>query len=137
MSTIDPTAEPVRPNPDIESAAYWQSLREHRLALQVCHGCGRRRFPVMPTCPYCASPDASWHDVDDEAKVYSYIDVRRAFDPAFAADVPYTIATVDLDQGGRLVARIDGGARIGDRLAPVFVDHDDWTELRFARTDAR
>ena len=69
--------------------------------------------------------------------MYSFIEVRRAFDPAFADDIPYTIATVDLDRGGRLVARIDGGAAIGDRLTPVFVDHDAWTELRFARSEAR
>jgi uncharacterized OB-fold protein len=127
--------EHLRPTTDADSVPYWQGLREHRLALQRCVSCGRQRFPAMPTCPYCASPDANWHDDDGAATVYSYIEVRRAFDPTFADDVPYTIATVDLDGGGRLVARIDGAAGIGDRLTPVFVDHDSWTELRFERSE--
>jgi uncharacterized OB-fold protein len=126
----------LRPIPDADSAPYWQALREHRLIVQECGACGRDRFPAMPTCPYCASPDAGWHDVDGAATVYSYIEVRRAFDPSFADDVPYVIATVDLAGGARLVARIAGQAAIGDRLAPVFVDHDPWTELRFERSQA-
>ena len=128
--------EDLRPAPDADSAPYWQGLREHRLALQRCRSCAHQRFPALPTCPYCASPDATWHDVDGAATVYSFIEVRRAFDPSFADDIPYTIATVDLDTGGRLVARIDGQAAIGDRLTPVFVDHDAWTELRFERSQA-
>jgi uncharacterized OB-fold protein len=129
--------EHLRPTPDADSAPYWQGLREHRLALQRCRSCGRQRFPAMPTCPYCASAQASWHDVHGASTVYSFIEVRRAFDPAFTDDIPYTIATVDLDDGGRLVARIDGGAAIGDRVAPTFVDHHAWTELRFERSRAR
>jgi uncharacterized protein len=129
--------ERLTPTSDADSAPYWEALREHRLTLQRCRNCDRQRFPAMPTCPYCAGPDAAWHDTDGAATVYSFIEVRRAFDPAFADDVPYTIATIDLDGGGRLVARVDGGTSIGDRLTPVFVDHDVWTELRFARSGAR
>jgi uncharacterized OB-fold protein len=58
--------------------------------------------------------------------------VHRAFDPAFAGEVPYDLATVDLDGGGRVVGRCSGDTRIGARVAPRFVDHDGWTELRFA-----
>ena len=35
----------------------------------------------------------------------------------FAADVPYQVAIIDLDEGGRLTARIDGErVVIGDRV---------------------
>jgi uncharacterized OB-fold protein len=48
--------------------------------------------------------------------------------------VPYTIATVDLDGGGRIFGRVEPAeaAAIGLAVGPVFVDHDGWTELRFA-----
>ena len=37
--------------------------------------------------------------------------------PQFANDVPYQLAIVDLVEGGRLTARIDGArASIGDRV---------------------
>ena len=48
-----------------------------------------------------------------------------------ADEVPYSIATVDLDGGGRVFARVEGSCFIGQRVAPEFVDHDTWTELRY------
>jgi len=53
-------------------------------------------------------------------------------------DVPYAVATVDLDGGARMFGRIEppGAARIGARVSPLFVDHGDWTELRFRAGDA-
>ena len=35
---------------------------------------------------------------------------------AFAAEAPYQIAIVTLDDGGRVTARIDGRAQIDDRV---------------------
>ena len=51
-----------------------------------------------------------------------------------ADEVPYTIAAVDLDGGGRVFARIEGDCSIGMRVAPEFVDHDTWTELRYSES---
>ena len=53
--------------------------------------------------------------------------------PAFAGEVPYAIATVDLDGGGRIFARVTPteDVVIGARVTPSFVDHSEWTELRF------
>ena len=48
--------------------------------------------------------------------------------------MPYTIATVDLDEVGASSAALEGpepGAPGGPVVA-TFVDHDAWTELRFA-----
>jgi uncharacterized OB-fold protein len=53
---------------------------------------------------------------------------------AMADEVPYTIATIDLDGGGRVFARVEGDCFIGQRVAPEFVDHDTWTELRYRET---
>ena len=46
-----------------------------------------------------------------EGVVYSWITVNRALHPAFVADVPYVIATVDLADGARMFGRlfIDSG----------------------------
>jgi uncharacterized OB-fold protein len=50
-----------------------------------------------------------------------------------AGDLPYVVATIDLDGGGRLFGRlVDGaGVRVGQRVEPVFTDHGTWTELQF------
>jgi len=121
------------PAPDADSAFYWAGLREHKVLLQQCGACARFRFPPMPSCPYCASLKSSVHAAKGTGTVYSWIVVRRAFDPAFAAEVPYILATVDLDEGGRTVARLVGTdqAAFGMRVGAVYHDHPDWTELRF------
>jgi uncharacterized protein len=130
-TTAAPPVSPPRPLPDEDSREYWAALREHRITLQACTSCSRRRFPATPSCPYCAHPEWSEEEAAGTGTVYSYIVVHRAFDAAFADDVPYTVATVDLDGGGRMVARMDTTPAIGDRVAPDFVDHPEWTELRF------
>ncbi len=125
---------PTGPTPDQDSAPYWEGLRERRVRVQACVECGRRRFPPVPGCPYCAHPESRWEDAAGTGVVYSAIVVHRTLDPEFAADVPYPIATVDLDGGGRLLARTEGEVELDARVHPVFVDHGDWTELRFAST---
>jgi len=121
------------PVPDQDSAFFWQGLREHKLLLQQCAACNRFRFPPMPSCPWCAADNSSVRESKGLGTVYSWIVVHRAFDPAFAADVPYILASLDLDEGGRTVSRLVGAARaeFGMRVSALFHDHADWTELRF------
>jgi uncharacterized OB-fold protein len=121
------------PATDEESAFYWEGLRGHRVLVQRCPACGRHRFPPMPSCPHCGTPGGEVVELDGTGTVYSWIVVHRAFNPAFAADVPYTVATVELAPGCRTVARVDGPGPVtsGDALEAAFVDHDGWTELRF------
>jgi uncharacterized protein len=129
--TADTSTAPPPPVPDEDSAPYWAALREHRVQLPRCLSCARRRFPPAPACPYCANPEAQWEEAPATGSIYSFITVHRAFDPAFADDVPYVIVTVDLDAGVRMVGRLAGVPAIGARVVPEFVDHGAWTELRF------
>jgi len=87
----------------------------------------------MPACPYCGSLGGADVEVTGSGTVYSWVRVERPLTPAFAAEVPYSVATVDLDGGGRVLGRLlpHDRAAIGARVAPSFVDHGDWTELRF------
>jgi uncharacterized OB-fold protein len=127
------------PHTDIESAAYWQALREHRIVLQRCTACGRMRFPPMPGCPYCGSRDRTEVEAGGGGHIYSFVRVHRALTPAMEGQTPYAVATVQLDEGPRMLARIEGdpaAVQIDATVRPVFVDHDTWTELRFA-LDAR
>jgi len=61
------------------------------------------------------------------------VGVQRALTPDFEADVPYTIATVDLVDGARAFGRLDGPEprTPGGEVVATFVDHPEWTELRF------
>jgi uncharacterized protein len=129
-----PTPEP--PQADADSAAFWTGLRAERIVLQRCSGCERLRFPPLGRCPYCRGTDAVHETVAGTGSVYSWTVVHRAFDPAFVADLPYVVATVDLDVGPRLALRLEGRApAFGAAVTPRFVHHAEWTELRMV-TDA-
>jgi uncharacterized OB-fold protein len=122
------------PQPDIESAPYWEALRDHRIVLQRCTACGKHRFPPMPTCPYCGARGREDVAVAGTGRVYSFVRVHRALTPAMEGETPYAVAVVELDEGPRMVGRVDeqsAAVAIGDAVTPQFVDHDTWTELRF------
>jgi uncharacterized OB-fold protein len=65
--------------------------------------------------------------------VYSFVTAHVPISPAYAGPLPYTVATVQLDRGPRLLGRVEPSAplAIGDRVLPQFLDHDSWTELFF------
>jgi uncharacterized OB-fold protein len=121
------------PTPDQLSEPFWAALAQRRVLVQECPACGRRRFPRLPSCPYCAAEGGTDVEVPGTGTVYSFVRMHRALTPAMADEVPYTIATVDLDGGGRIFGRVEPAeaAAIGLVVGPVFVDHDGWTELRF------
>jgi uncharacterized OB-fold protein len=119
------------PRVDDDARSFWAGMREHRIVLQQCEACGRRRFPPMPSCPFCGGPGGTDTEVDGHGKVYSWVVVHRALTPAQEGEVPYTVATVELPDGVRMVGRLIGEGAPDAPVAPVFVDHDDWTELRF------
>jgi uncharacterized OB-fold protein len=123
---------PPAPVPDADSAFFWAGLKDRKVLLQRCLNCQRCRFPAMPSCPYCADRKCEIVTASGRGTVYSWIVVHRAFDPAFAAETPYTLATVDLEEGGRIVGRLEGTpAQFGMTVMTSFFEHLDWTELRF------
>jgi uncharacterized OB-fold protein len=87
----------------------------------------------MPGCPHCGATGRDEVEASGGGTIYSWVRVHRAADPALAADVPYTVVAVDLDEGCRMFGRLGAPAEpaIGARVGFAFVDHGDWTELRF------
>ena len=131
----------VRTKPEVDetNAFYFEGLRHNRFLIQRCSACERHRFPPMPSCPYCAATAAVVEQVSGGASLYSWIVIHRAFDPGFADQMPYTLGTVDLDGGGRLVARIVDAPSlaVGMNLSLRIHQHGDWAEPQFAPTDRR
>lgn len=123
-----------KPVADLESRPFWEALREHRILLQRCDSCGRVRFPPMPACPHCGARGHQEVEALGGGRVHALVRVHRALTPAMRDEVPYAVAVVQLDEGARLVARVEEGggpAHIDDRVRAFFVEHEEWTELRF------
>jgi hypothetical protein len=127
-----PVPRPPGYDPDLDGDPWWVALADHRVVVQACPACGRHRLPRTPACPWCGAPGGDDVEVAGGGVVYSFVRAQRALTPAMADAVPYAIAAVDLDGGGRVFARVEPAstAAIGLRVRPRFVDHDGWTELR-------
>lgn len=128
-----------RPTPDELSAPWWDHLAGHRVVVQRCPTCDHRRIQRLPSCPHCGAVGTAGGEdleVPGTGAVYSFVRVHRPLTPASADEVPYCVATVDLDGGGRVFGRVEPfqDTAIGAPVRARFVDHDDWTELRFELT---
>ena len=57
-----------------------------------------------------------------------------AVSPGYGAELPYTVATVELDEGPRLLGRVESltPPAIDAGVVARFRDHPSWTELYFA-----
>jgi uncharacterized OB-fold protein len=117
----------IRPVHDVDAAAFWAALDDGTLLVSVCGACGHRWLPPLASCPRCASRDVSGAPSAAAGSLYSWTVVHMAADPAYAADTPYTVGLVELDDGTRLYGRVVGVAhddlRDGLRL-DVRIAHD-------------
>ena len=93
-----------RVNPD--NAPFWEGCREHRLLLPFCTECGRPHLPPGPVCPYCFSERLKWRPASGRGQISSFVVVHKAWFPAFAPDIPYNVAQIELEEGPRLTAAI-------------------------------
>jgi len=88
------------------TAPYWAAAREGQLVVQECRSCGQVWHPPLPSCPHCHSADLGWRECAGTGTVYTYTVVRHPTHFAFADQIPYVIALVELADGPRLVTGI-------------------------------
>lgn len=131
------SARDAEPRFDEDSAPYWHALSQHKIQTQTCLQCGEVRCPPLPGCMNCASTETAVGVASGRGRIYSWIVVRRPLGSITAEELPCTIATVELDEGCRLIGRLtDVTSPAMDQVVrSVFVDHSGWTELRFTTTD--
>ena len=93
------------PVPTPETAPYWEGLKQHELRIQRCKDCNQAYFYPRPFCPKCFSWNIEWFTASGKASLHTYEIVHRAA-PAFAADTPYVLAVVQLDEGPRMMTNL-------------------------------
>jgi uncharacterized OB-fold protein len=94
-----------RPAPPVTelSQGFWDAVARKTLAVQRCGACNTLRHYPQPLCPRCQSNAFDWAPVSGRGEIYSYTVAHRAFHPAWKDHVPYVIATIELDEGVRMV----------------------------------
>jgi uncharacterized OB-fold protein len=115
----------TKPLPRIgpDSLPFWTAARAGELHLPVCTACGRAHLPAGPICPFCLFDTIAWRRASGRGVISTYTIVHKAWFPAFAADIPYNVIQVELEEGPRLTANLvqcPDGPRIGMPVQIVF-----------------
>lgn len=97
------------PQPTALSKPYWEAAEQGRLVLQRCASCGKVRHYPRLLCDQCYSDAVEWIPASGKGLVHSWTVCHHAFHAAFAAELPYTLVTVDLEEGVRALGPWRGG----------------------------
>lgn len=130
-----------QPVANADSLPYWNAARERKLLIRKCGACGELHFMPRHLCPACWSDQLEWVDARGTGSVHSFTIVRRAPVATFAAQVPYVVALIDLDEGPRMITNLLGedalSVKIGDRVEVTFEDRGEGAMLpQFKRVAA-
>lgn len=115
---------PPPPQPSIsdDTSFFWEGLKQGKLLIQRCAGCGLLRHPPGPACKQCHSFE--WDTLESKGKgeIHSFVVVHQPVFEAFES--PHPVGLIALDEGIRLVAPLLAAERnslaIGKRVHAVF-----------------
>lgn len=116
----------ILPSPSADTAPYWEAARAGRFLLRYCAGCGRWRHPRESAC--CAGADLRWREASGRGTLLSFTTVRRALNPALAAQIPYTITLVRTVEGPHLLTSLPGDGHALHVGAPMRITYDPITD---------
>ena len=123
-----PADKPAKPLPQVspEMAPFFEAAHRRQLVVQRCAGCGALRFPARSICSACLSREATWIPVSGRGTVFSFAIMHQAVHPGFAAETPYAVVVIQLDEGPRLLSNLvdcpPADVRIGRPVEVVFDD---------------
>ena len=90
--------------PQGAEASYHEYLAKGEFRIQRCNACSSHVFYPRVLCPHCGSSDMSWATPSGKGSVYSTTVMRRKPD----AGGDYNVCLVQLDEGPRLMSRVEG-----------------------------
>src|SRR5579859_924168 len=130
-STTD--ALPAKPIPVVDEASrpFFDGALQGLLMWRRCCSCGTFMWPVAgirtplrPRCVECFSGDLEWAPSSGKGTLYSFAIMHQVYDPAFAAEIPYNISLIELEEGVRMTCTVVDCAndelRIGMPLEVIF-----------------
>ncbi|KOG30201.1 bifunctional MaoC family dehydratase N-terminal/OB-fold nucleic acid binding domain-containing protein [Streptomyces resistomycificus] len=121
------TALLPRPVVNRDNEGFWAGVRQGRLLIQRCTGCGTPRHPWLPGCNTCGGPDWDTVEASGEGTVYSYVVMHHPPFPAFSP--PYAVALIELAEGVRIISNVVGvpydKVRIGQPVRLEFQEYGD------------
>ncbi|MFC8435139.1 Zn-ribbon domain-containing OB-fold protein [Streptomyces sp. NPDC057253] len=104
------TTQYAKPLPRVHdlNRAFFLGALDGRLVLQHCDDCGHVWFPSARSCPKCLSKEITWKPVSGRGRLWSWVVMHQRYIPAFADDLPYAVAFVELEEGPFMMTSIVG-----------------------------
>jgi uncharacterized OB-fold protein len=118
VDLADETATPPKPipTPDEGSRLFYEGTLLGELRMPRCRSCGQFLSPtagagtpvesVRKRCVRCLSDDLEWTTTEGAGTLYSFGIMHVVYHPAYADDVPYNIAVIELDEGVRITSQV-------------------------------
>lgn len=96
------------PVPDPVTQPFWDSLKSHAAQIQYSPTAKRWVYYPRNVCPYTGSRELEWRPISGKGTVYAFTINYIARNPGggFAAEVPYAIVLVELEEGARIMANL-------------------------------
>jgi uncharacterized OB-fold protein len=127
---VEATARrPLQPTRSL-TEGFWAAAQAGRLVIQRCSTCSAYRHYPQPMCAQCHSTAWTWAEVSGQGRVYTFTTTYQPFHPFWSGRTPYTVATIESDEGVRMVT--DLPAEDTDRVrigSPVTVFFDEVQDL--------
>lgn len=128
------TAAKPKPIPTELTRPYWEAAARGQLVLQSCASCGKIRHYPRVLCDACYTDAVVWKPASGRGTIHSWTVAHYAYHPAFAPELPYTLVTVDLNEGVRALGRWRGDKTpaIGQPVQGTFEPREHGVDLVFA-----
>ncbi|CAM3423352.1 DNA-binding protein [Bordetella sputigena] len=117
------TSTPARPIPRqgvyVDTQPFWDGIARGRLVLQYCTVAGRFQHYPKPVSSYTGRRTLEWREVSGKGEIYAATVVRIP-GPGVEGRIPLCVATVQLDEGVRIIANVlncePGDLAVGKRV---------------------
>lgn len=119
----------IFPRPSPETSVYWDACRDHQLMIQKCSNCNHYQFYPRIMCTECMCANVEWVKASGNGEIISFTIVRHPVSKAYAEEVPYVVALIELAEGPGLMSNIVecdvNSVKIGMQVEVLF---EDWSE---------
>lgn len=99
-------SERPMPQPSPLTQGFWDGIRAGHLVIQQCDDCAKFRHYPQYRCAACGSSEWHWEAVSGRGVIYSLSVAHHPFHPAWKGRTPYVVATIDLEEGVRMVSEL-------------------------------
>jgi uncharacterized OB-fold protein len=87
------------------SKPFWDGAKDKKLMLQYCPKSGKYQFYPRPVSVYTGTRELEWREASGKGHIYSFSLSYKA-PPPFKDVKPYVIASVELEEGVRILTNI-------------------------------